>query len=1379
MKKLLLGVVLSLLLIALGYTAQSEQSQGEGAVLIIGGPGINSDIYGKDQQLLYHIYQMFNAASQGFKPINIQFKGDQARTQKGVSFAAALNNQESMNGAAQRVGEIAAENNRSVLMLDMDLHGVDIAAAKGLVVPLEVTNRMAIPIVVADRLDSVRTRWNSETERAAVFIEQAAREFKRIHGDKAKVIVVGHSAFTNAIDLVPLKDGKKQLIDFRIMSSPMVRNFKYHDPEHTVIVTHENDLPSANMGNIWSSRSMGDLAREGTVLRLKGIPSDVWWKPIVPDSLKWISAHSQTHYYTRVFDMDVLTNKGIQPFRGTPGDIIKKQMAAVNEGRPVATTVIQTLQREAPKESRVGGVSLSKPAEVPLDPADIRELRFQFPYTVWSRGVPYEGFSFLMKSGEKIYLPQLDPVIEANAVLCVYNDVMVMPEISISSQKDDEGITWKLVDYKKGQDILPYTRLGHEMLDADRFVGDLAFGNTDTYRPPPTIKNYHPYFELALDNKLFMGGKRGIRAWLVPSVIRTELYVDRLQYEEIRMAYRFEAFDLADSERYFAGQVQGYSDPAGEFLSAQLTDNYKDLEVFFPELVRLREIAGFTGIIIWARQNKIPINSSSLETALRVSSENRIMPGENNLLQVKRFRGDRCYVHRNPVGVESTPKLKDVKRPTPVFNEFGLSRLLWTDGNETEIEYDENGRIKRLIGRQKDATNVLYDRQGRPVAIADSEGNGMAVFYTMDIPILSEGVLIDRNSYEVVLNKGSKLRPEGDVGGFFATKIAEWIAAQSSNNPTAVWLRPAGRLTYLPRVSLRFWLFALTSIFIFGLLVIFIRRFRPTGSFKTAWALQRLRYGIGFEKPKRAAETLAKSKDPQVVAALIKRIKKGRATIDAFDALVKIGAPAVEPLISLLKDQDKHMQWNAAKALGEIGDPQAVEPLRVVLSEEGYSIVWDAAVEALGKIGNTQCIRILENELQHPREECRWKVIDSLVETRKPVIVEPLIKALGDKESSVRRCAVHALRRFGDVRAVPPLLSAALADQDIEMRQEAAKALGALGWQPEDLQMNIDLAFALRDWDELGKLGSPAVDRLIGELQGKEYGLRVEVAKTLGKIGDVRAVQPLVAALSDDGVGLIREAALKSLEWIGPNAATPLIAVLNYQKPYVRKAVVETLGKLGKASLEGLKIALEDPEFEVQQAAVSALGNIKDPQASALLAEIIHKSSDFRLRQKAALAFGGQDNDTLAIACLMKILHDDPDPNVRKAAISALRQMRNKKGVVEALKDEDLDICAFARSTLNLMGWKPKNDVERGLFELPYLIATLHDLLDARIPFQWSDQAMKRQKEAQLLQLVNVIQQLGRIRDRRAVKHISLALKHENVAVRKAADDALSQLNAT
>jgi hypothetical protein len=101
----------------------------------------------------------------------------------------------------------------------------------------------------------------------------------------------------------------------------------------------------------------------------------------------------------------------------------------------------------------------------------------------------------------------------------------------------------------------------------------------------------------------------------------------------------------------------------------------------------------------------------------------------------------------------------------------------------------------------------------------------------------------------------------------------------------------------------------------------------------------------------------------------------------------------------------------AADALGEIGDPSAVEPLIGALEDDFDSEVRESAADALGMIGA-------------------------------PRAVEPLIGVLeNDSDSDVRRLVADALGKIGDARAVGPLVTALENDSDSNVRLCSAAAL--------------------------------------------------------------------------------------------------------------------------------------------------------------------------------------------------------------------------------------------------------------------------------------------------------------------------------------------------
>lgn len=80
------------------------------------------------------------------------------------------------------------------------------------------------------------------------------------------------------------------------------------------------------------------------------------------------------------------------------------------------------------------------------------------------------------------------------------------------------------------------------------------------------------------------------------------------------------------------------------------------------------------------------------------------------------------------------------------------------------------------------------------------------------------------------------------------------------------------------------------------------------------------------------------------------RAMSGMAQTNAIAALVEIGSPAVELLIAALQNEDYQVRGGAAKALGRIGDKEAIEPLIPVL-KDSFERVQHEAVWALDSLG--------------------------------------------------------------------------------------------------------------------------------------------------------------------------------------------------------------------------------------------------------------------------------------------------------------------------------------------------------------------------------------------------------------------------------------------
>jgi HEAT repeat protein len=236
-----------------------------------------------------------------------------------------------------------------------------------------------------------------------------------------------------------------------------------------------------------------------------------------------------------------------------------------------------------------------------------------------------------------------------------------------------------------------------------------------------------------------------------------------------------------------------------------------------------------------------------------------------------------------------------------------------------------------------------------------------------------------------------------------------------------------------------------------------------------------------------SGKSIAKMKDAHDIRGLVRLLNHRDPDIQyhAVEALGEIGdAGAVEPLITLLKhDEMSGVRWKTAQSLVKIGAP-SVEPLISVLQHPDSDVRWKAAI-ALGEIGDLRATEPLIRQLSDSDRFVKSRIAHALGMIGAPV-VRPLIRVLREGDGNQRWGAAIALGIIKDPQAVEPLILA-LADKYENVRAEAAAALVAMG--------------------------EPAIAPLIRFLKYSEGTVRIEVMTALGELHASDAIEPLVQML--------------------------------------------------------------------------------------------------------------------------------------------------------------------------------------------------------------------------------------------------------------------------
>lgn len=321
----------------------------------------------------------------------------------------------------------------------------------------------------------------------------------------------------------------------------------------------------------------------------------------------------------------------------------------------------------------------------------------------------------------------------------------------------------------------------------------------------------------------------------------------------------------------------------------------------------------------------------------------------------------------------------------------------------------------------------------------------------------------------------------------------------------------------------------------------------------------------------------------------------------AAEALVRMGAPAVQPLVEYLEDDQVNRGAHAQDVLVRIG-AASVDPL----------------IELLG----------------HGEPRMRATVAWMFTSIIDPRACPTLVAALDDDDEAVRQCAAYALGDQHCFWAVPRLVE--LLDDRERRRAErrADERREELEWQ----QLRLDTDAAGELWDdgvarlveeELANLVGSAVEAGGGDDDEEDY-VAAAASYALGVIGDPRALEPLMSVVRDD-----------ERDWL------------------VRGQAVWALGELGDERAFDLVVeALDDPDCEPE--ALVALGGFHDPRAVEVFAHYYRHTYPY-LRQQTVIGLrehGGPD----AVRYLVAMLHDR-DRIVRGLAARALGRLGDEAAI--------------------------------------------------------------------------------------------------------------------
>jgi HEAT repeat protein len=353
-----------------------------------------------------------------------------------------------------------------------------------------------------------------------------------------------------------------------------------------------------------------------------------------------------------------------------------------------------------------------------------------------------------------------------------------------------------------------------------------------------------------------------------------------------------------------------------------------------------------------------------------------------------------------------------------------------------------------------------------------------------------------------------------------------------------------------------------------------------------------------------------------------------------------------------------------------------VDPLLERLASDENDVENELIVRTLEEIGDTRAVEYLIKRLADNDCKVYSATVDALkkFDVSQDQLVAGYTQVLSSFDSFVRSRAVRALGCLGDTGIIEILIPR-LGDEK-HVRTDAEEALVKLGATQEQILDGYIRALTSQNAEGrydvvsiVGKLGDErAVPPLIQCLNDKETRVRWNAAYELANFNDMRAIKPLMKCLERDVKANVRKAAAWALGKLGDkNAVNSLIKSLDDKHWEVRSNAYEALARIGDArAIRPLLSKLKDRDTSVRRSAAETLGKIGDRRAVRPLTALLNDPDKF-CRADAARALGGCGSSKV-FGSLKSMLTCDQEDVILMGVVAGLRNLGSTK-VIALLKN--------------------------------------------------------------------------------------------------------------
>lgn len=409
-----------------------------------------------------------------------------------------------------------------------------------------------------------------------------------------------------------------------------------------------------------------------------------------------------------------------------------------------------------------------------------------------------------------------------------------------------------------------------------------------------------------------------------------------------------------------------------------------------------------------------------------------------------------------------------------------------------------------------------------------------------------------------------------------------------------------------------------------------------------------------------AAKALSNAKDKEAILALIDKLKSRVSSIMLEEALVwslgQIGEPAIPMIIDALKESGPVISLRLEQSLCAIGKP-ALKPVLELLKDSNMQIRLKAC-DTLQLMGDY--VRLGKATIPSMVLEGSFPVTPAspdFIDALKKDAVPALITAIDDKEGFISREAIAALGSMGEIakEAVPALIQNIIKDKT---NSSAVRALGQIRDERAIVTLQMELSL-VKEWDAY----SPE--------NNEEY--REAIIEALGYFGPQsgNAANDMITAYKNSG-STGRRKTVEAISNIAERkVAVPfLITALDDKDSLVRGDAAYRLVHLkadAKQAVPALIKALRKGGEDSASGCAYALGEIRDEEAIEPLLQSLDEFKSkpltlydltFTVRKQIVVALGKYGPlAKKALPKLKVIAEKDENEEVREAAKEAIKNI--------------------------------------------------------------------------------------------------------------------------